>query len=136
MNGMPRFWVARLTVASLFAFATSFVISPAGGDRSFAANECLAGQQFVPNQLVVGFKPGQGPMQLQDPNRVNAMFAAFAQAGVVGLAGPILRLPAGNIVLFDLRPGTDLCQAMPAIRAVSEVRFVEPNFLGGPPGGF
>jgi hypothetical protein len=136
---MPRFLMTRLAIAVVLVVTTTFVVSPAASDRASAANECLAGQQYVPNQLVVGFKPGQGPMQLQDPNRVNAMFAAFAQAGVVGLAGPVLRLPGGNIVLFDLRPGTDLCQAMPAIRAVPEVpevRFVEPNFLGGPPGGF
>jgi hypothetical protein len=130
-------WTTSLLISLLFALAANGVGAALATNRTSAANECLAGIQYVPNQLVVGFKPGQSLTELQDRHRILTVFTTLHRAGAIGLAAAPIRLPTGNIVLFEFRSGTDLCGAMSMIRSLPEVRFVEPNLIGGlPPGEF
>jgi hypothetical protein len=140
-GGEPMRWprTTRLLVSLLLVLLANFVVAPLASDRTSAsvsaANECLAGMQYVPDQLVVAFKPGQSLVELQDRNRIAMIIITLYRAGVVGLAAPPIRLPTGTIVLFEFRSGTDLCSSMSMIRALPEVQFVGPNLIGGPPPG-
>jgi len=95
-------------------------------------NQCLAGQSFIPDQLTVGWKPGQSPAEIKDSVKVRVLLNAAAQAGIVG-AGPPLALSTGFIYLANLVPGSDLCSAVSLLTGLPAVQFTEPNFTGGGP---
>jgi hypothetical protein len=93
-------------------------------------NACLTGQQFIADELIQGFHPGQSYPEIQDPIRLQAVLDAEQRAGVISRI-ELFRLPTGAVYLLKLRAGSDLCPAMDILRALPEVRFVEPNFTGG-----
>jgi len=70
-------------------------------------NQCLAGQSFIPDQLNVGFKPGQSPAETSDPAKLRAFQNVAVQAGTVSVGQPLI-LPSGNIYPLNLVAGSDL----------------------------
>jgi hypothetical protein len=127
LSQFARAGSVALAVTSLALPTPSMAASVDGGAT---INACLAGTRFVPDQLVVGFKPGQSPAELTDPARIQAIQNTYALLGVQSVGAP-LQLPSGFVYLLQFGPGTDLCRAMDVLRALPEVGFVEANIIGG-----
>src|SRR4051794_23904092 len=91
-----QFPVIRAFLALTLALLTTFVASPLTHDRTLALNDCLASDQYIAHELVVGFNPGQSVLELSDQERAGAIVSSFSQAGATRFSSPLL-MPTGNV---------------------------------------
>ena len=125
-----HFSATRAFLSLTLALVTAFVATPLTHDRTTALNDCLAGNQYIAHELLVGFKPGQSVLQLNDPERAAAIVSSFSQAGATTISSPLV-LPSGDVFLVKFGGSSDLCTLMTSLpRSIPEIAYVEPNFVG------
>jgi subtilisin family serine protease len=112
-------FVAALTVAVAVAASPAFA-QDAESDLARAGN----GPQFVPNEVLVKFRPGTAAA-----DKANAR----GRAGAVGaetITTPLMKqLGSGDLELLRLPPGMTVANAMGRLKAHFAVEYAEPNWV-------
>jgi len=112
-------FVAALTAAVAIATAPAFA-QDAESDLARASS----GPQFVPNEVLVKFRPGTAAA-----DKVNAR----GRAGAVGtevITTPLMKqLGTGDLELLRLPPGMTVANAMGKLKAHFAVEYAEPNWI-------
>jgi subtilisin family serine protease len=112
-------FVAALTAAVAIAAAPAFA-QDAESDLARASS----GPQFVPNEVLVKFRPGTAAA-----DKANAR----GRAGAVGaetITTPLMtQLGTGDLELLQLPPGMTVANAMGRLKAHFAVEYAEPNWI-------
>jgi len=112
-------FVAALTVAVAIATAPAFA-QDAESDLARASN----GPQFVPNEVLVKFRPGAAAA-----DKANARGRAGAM-GTEVITTPLMKqLGTGDLELLRLPAGMTVANAMGRLKAHFAVEYAEPNWI-------
>lgn len=116
-----RFRVGYGLAATLFCYAAGIAqAQPGGGNASAFPTDA----RFVPNQLLVQFKPGANATER---NQARANVGAQHQETVTT---PLMRdQGAGELELVTLPTGLAIADAVGAFKQHSAVEFAEPNWI-------
>jgi subtilisin family serine protease len=112
-------FVAALTAAVAIATAPAFA-----QDAESDLARATSGPQFVPNEVLVKFRPGTAAA-----DKANAR----GRAGAVGaetITTPLMKqLGTGDLELLQLPPGMTVANAMGRLKAHFAVEYAEPNWI-------
>jgi len=112
-------FVAALTAAVAIATAPAFA-QDAESDLARASS----GPQFVPNEVLVKFRPGTAAA-----DKANARGRAGAMGAEVITTPLMKQLGTGDLELLQLPPGMTVANAMGKLKAHFAVDYAEPNWI-------
>ncbi|OGH21324.1 MAG: hypothetical protein A2958_00800 [Candidatus Levybacteria bacterium RIFCSPLOWO2_01_FULL_38_13] len=90
---------------------------------------------YVSDQLIIKYKPGQSPDELQDQTKLREIELADKEAGVLSKEKLYKDTTDNNLrtyYLIKLKTGSDLLQAITILKNLSEVDNVETNAIVQP----